>query len=291
MRRVGSADSDIKTPAGISPQSVPGSAEKPPKPSPQAAESTTGKSHEAERRSWREEYQKFAALGRDLKHAARPYAANNGGDNPSGTTDEKLAAAIQVESILCFMLAFIADSKCQSISRQPSDSTGWRSIVAYWHLVTRSAVRYPHLHGLCLLLGAISHETIHALDLERLAVTSLPSEHSPAPTPGSDGNTVTSEESKRQKREFADLKSRLPETYREASRLWLAGQYPETWSHRSKNFSARGSERLRVGRYAGEYFLPLGRASLPLEAVRFGHAFLEEWCEKEGVKWRGKLSL
>ena len=253
-------------------------------------------------------------MGRELKHTAARYTENNTDSqnnkgkqrdkNAPHTDEAKLAAATGIEALLCFILAFLADDQFRSLSRQPPESATWRSIIAYWHAVTRGAASYPHLHALCLFLGAVSHESIHALDLERLAVSALPHEHSPAPTPGSDGNTVTSEESKKYKREFTDLKTRLPESYREANRLWLAGarelpddilakQYPRTWSGRSKSFSSRGHEKMKVGKYAGEYFLTLGRSgsTMPLEAVRFGLAFLQEWCEAEDVEWKGRLVL
>ncbi|KAL1846356.1 hypothetical protein Plec18167_007963 [Paecilomyces lecythidis] len=258
---------------------------------PLSTESRPTHSRDRERRAWRDEYQKYANLGRELKHAASRQ-----------TTDAKLAAATAVEAILCFILAFIADDRCKTITRQVPDSSNWRSILAYWRVVTKNSAAYPHLHGLCLLLGAISHDTIHALDLERLAVSPLPGEHSPVPTPGSDGHTVTADESKKYKTEFLELKTRLPEYYREALRLWLEGarklsdetlkrEFPSTWSKRSGDYLDRGKEPLRLGSYSGRFFLPLGRTTTPLEAVRFGSVLLGEWCQKEGVDWHGRLQL
>ncbi|KAJ9198509.1 hypothetical protein DTO027B5_3467 [Paecilomyces variotii] len=258
---------------------------------PLSRESKPTHSRDRERRAWRDEYQKYAGLGRELKHAASRQ-----------TTDAKLAAATAVEAILCFILAFIADDRCKTITRQVPDSTNWRSILAYWRVVTKNSVAYPHLHSLCLLLGAISHDTIHALDLERLAVSPLPGEHSPVPTPGSDGHTVTADESKKYKSEFLELKARLPEYYKEALRLWLEGarklsdetlkhEFPSTWSKRSGDYLDRGKEPLKLGSYSGRFFLPLGRTTTPLEAVRFGFSVLTEWCQKEGVDWHGRLQL
>ncbi|EFE39813.1 conserved hypothetical protein [Trichophyton verrucosum HKI 0517] len=294
MRRVGSGDSDMKTPSGsatsvkmtqsLSVESHPSSSAQP-----------------SERRGWRDEYQRFVNLGRDLKHASQRNSTHKYSTSHD-IQDDKLSATIAVEALLCFVLAFIAEQRFQSLSRQVGNSTGWRSIIAYWQSVLNRTTSYPHLHGICLLLGAACHDSIHSLDLERLATTPFPDEHSPAPTPGSDGNTVTSEETKKQRREFAELRTRLPESYKVARRLWLEGSrelsdsvltqhYPNTWSKRLKNSADRGREQLKLGEYGGDFYLPLGTASTPLEAVRFAWAFLNEWSEREGVKWKGRLGL
>ncbi|EZF33560.1 hypothetical protein H109_01950 [Trichophyton interdigitale MR816] len=294
MRRVGSGDSDMKTPSGsatsvkmtqsLSVESHPSSSAQP-----------------SERRGWRDEYQRFVNLGRDLKHASQRNSTHKYSTSHD-IQDDKLSATIAVEALLCFVLAFIAEQRFQSLSRQVGNSTGWRSIIAYWQSVLNRTTSYPHLHGLCLLLGAVCHDSIHSLDLERLATTPFPDEHSPAPTPGSDGNTVTSEETKKQRREFAELRTRLPESYKVARRLWLEGSrelsdsvltqhYPNTWSKRLRNSTDRGREQLKLGEYGGDFYLPLGTASTPLEAVRFAWAFLNEWSEREGVKWKGRLGL
>ena len=34
---------------------------------------------------------------------------------------------------------------------------------------------------------------------------------------------------------------------------------------------------------AGKYTLPIGNDTTPIQAVRFGVRFLEEYCEREGV--------
>ncbi|EGE81525.1 hypothetical protein, variant [Blastomyces dermatitidis ATCC 18188] len=306
MRRLGSGDGDSKLPAGLDRgmnTSTPGSAEKAttkhspvtPSDNPQNKPRDT-----AESRSWQEESQKYFNIGRELKRSSQRYPGPHATD-----ADHKLSAAIAVEAVLCFILAFILDDRHRTLNRRLGDSSTWLSIVPYWKMVKGNMDKYPHLHALCSLLGAVFHEIIHGLDLERLAMTALPSDHSPAPTPGSDGNTVTSEESKKQQqhRDFMDLRKRLVDSHREARALWLEGsrklsedvlthQYPETWSKRSMNFSERGREKaLVLGEYSGEYFLPLDRTATPLEAIRFGWVFLTEWTKKERVEWKGQLGL
>ena len=166
----------------------------------------------------------------------------------------------------------------------------------------KNSTPYPALYSLCHILGAVSYDAIHALDLERLAISPIPGEHNAGPTPSNDRDTIVPDEGNRAMKEFLDLKNRLPECFKESQRLWLEGtrqlsedvlasEYPVTWSKRSRNYSKRGREQVKVGEYSGDFFLPLERTSLPLEIVRFGLSMLNEWCIKEGVGWRGRLNL
>ncbi|KAL2836822.1 hypothetical protein BJY01DRAFT_221503 [Aspergillus pseudoustus] len=245
-----------------------------------------------ERRAWKDEYQKFGNLGRELKHAADRHTAKD---------NEKLAAVTAIEAILCFILAFVADDQSKALFRQTGDSSTWLSIIAYWRVVKKHSVPFPPLYSLSLILGAVSYDAIHALDLERLAVTPLPGEHTPVPTPGSDGHTVNSDE-KRGLKDFLELKTRLLEFYKESQRLWLEGSrglsedilsrdFPDMWSKRARSYSEQGKRRLKPGDYSGEIYLPLGKTSTPLEVIRFSCALLREWCSRENISWRGKLDL
>ncbi|KAE8145713.1 hypothetical protein BDV25DRAFT_164042 [Aspergillus avenaceus] len=264
----------------------------PAKQSPSFVNSQSSTFKNGERRAWKDESQKYGNMGRELKHAAKRHTH----------VDEKLAAATAIEAILCFILAFVADDQSKALSRQVGDSSSWLSILAYWGVVKDNSVPFPRLHSLCLILGATSYDAIHALDLERLAVTPLPGENTPVPTPGSDGNTGSVDESKRIRNEFSELKCRLLESYKKSQRLWIEGsqglsedilscEFPDTWSKRSKNSSEQAKRRLKPGDYSGDYFLPLGRIITPVEIARLGYSILKEWCHNEGVEWTGRLNL
>ncbi|EEA22956.1 hypothetical protein TMatcc_001822 [Talaromyces marneffei ATCC 18224] len=305
-QRLADADAEVKTPSSSS-----GGKSLPPKPDKaiqmSPANSDVMRARDQERRSWRDEYTKYTGLGRESKHTADGYSrARATGSDSVSSLGGKLAAASAIESILCFIVAFVANDRHRSIARQIGDSETWRSIIPYWRVVERTTSAYPHLHGLCLVLGAVSRDTINTLDLERLAVCPLPGEQSPVPTPGSDGNTVTSDRNNsnrsHNKKEFLDLRNRLPENHKEANRLWLEGcrklsddvlakEYPETWSSRSRNFTERGHDNFKIGQYAGGFFLPFSRTTTPMETVRFGVALLREWCRKENIDFKARLKL
>ncbi|EAW07971.1 uncharacterized protein ACLA_026930 [Aspergillus clavatus NRRL 1] len=251
-----------------------------------------------ERRAWKDEYQRLGNLGRELKHAAERHTAKDA----ATAADEKVAAVTAIEAIICFILAFVADDQSKSLARQVGDSSTWLSILAYWRVVRKNSIPYPRLHSLCLILGAVSYDAIHSLDLERLAITPIPGDHAPVPTPGSDGLTVTSDENRKAWNAFLELKNRLPECYKESQRLWLEGlqglsedilarEFPETWSKRSKRYSDLAKQRPKIGDYAGEFLVPPGRTTTPVESVRFGHSILREWCIKEDVAWSSRLDL
>ncbi|KAJ5984398.1 hypothetical protein N7481_006497 [Penicillium waksmanii] len=293
-------DGDGKTP--INPTNKRYSTDLGAKGSPSQPES---RSRDSDRRAWRDEFQKFSSIGRELKHASERYTAMTG---PS-IADEKLSVVTAIEAILSFILAFVADNQCKSLARQVGDSSSWVSILAYWRVVRKKSISYPVLHGLSLLLGAVSYDAIHALDLERLAVSSFPGEHTPAPTPGAGGGDSShhptpapSDDYKKAWEKISELRNRLPECYRESQRLWLEGSrglsedvlsqdFPNTWSRRSHNFAERGRIPLRAGEYAGDYFLPLGGTTQPIEIVRFSWSILREWCEHEGIDWNERLVL
>lgn len=297
-----SREADVKTPLSLaSTKGVASSIEKTTKMPSSHADVPTS-SRDDEWRAWREEFQKYTSLGREIKHSVDRLTRAKASSENVTVSDERLQAASGIESIMCFIVAFIADDRSKALARQVGDSDKWRSIIAYWKVVRNNTKRYPHLWGLCSILGAVSHDAINFLDMERLAVCSVPGEQSPVPTPGSDENAFNSEKNKPHKKEFLDLKNRLPENFRDANRLWLEGcrelpddvlttEYPETWAKRSRNFLERGTNKLKVGSYAGEYFLPFGRTTTPMEAVRFGVALLQEWCENEGLTFEPRLKL
>lgn len=250
-----------------------------------------------DRQAWTEEWQKFTGLGRELKHEAARITNKQG----ASLADEKLAAVTAIEALLSFILAFVAHDQASISKRQTGDSSNWLSIVAYWRAVKKSTTQFPVLTDICSLLGAASYGAIHSLDLERLSAMPFPGEHTPTPTPGSDGNASLPDDKKLRK-EFSDLRSRLLECHRQSQKLWLDGtrglsddvlerDFPTSWSQQSRNYSERGRQSLKAGDYSGGYFLPFSGLTPPIEVVRFSWALLKEWCVKQRIDWNGRLGL
>ncbi|KAJ5322989.1 hypothetical protein N7452_011278 [Penicillium brevicompactum] len=250
-----------------------------------------------DRQVWTEEWQKFTTLGRELKHEAARITNKHG----ASSADEKLAAVTAIEALLSFILAFVAHDQAIILKRQTADSSTWLSIVAYWRAVKKSTTQFPVLTDICSLLGAVSYGAIHSLDLERLSSMPFPGEHPPNPTPGSDGNAALQDEKKLRK-DLADLRGRLLESYKHSQRLWLDGtrglsedvlerDFPTSWSERSQNYSERGRPSLKARDYSGSYFLPFSSLTPPIEVVRFSWVLLKEWCSKQRVDWNGRLNL
>lgn len=247
------------------------------------------------RNALKDEFQKYHKLGRDLKHISQRYTRPISED--SINRDEKRGAAVGVESILCFIIAFVIDDKMKCLSGQVGDSANWRSMLAYWQVVEKRTLAFPHLHGLCCILGAVSHDSIHNLDLECLAKISFPLHGQAREGPE---NSCTGFKSS--KKAFIDVRNRLLDSNKGAVKLWLKGtrqlsdeilseNYPSTWSRRCKDFDKRRDNDFRPGNYSGPFFLPMGPLTTPLEAVRFAFTFLREWTANNDLNWNSSLDL
>ena len=58
------------------------------------------------------------------------------------------------------------------------------------------------------------------------------------------------------------------------------------------NGGGKNREKLIAKQYREEgYYLPMGPTSSILEVVRFGVRVLDEWTEKAGVEWEGRMGI
>lgn len=309
MRRVESSDGlDARTPtAGMTRQSTPGSTEKPHtsnRPSSPSDMSSVPSNRDDVRRAWKTLNTQYYELGRKLKHEGQSLLQQE-------PPDQKQGVLLHIEALLCFML----NQTALSYANNGSDP-GWRTILPYLIFIHRISTPFPPLHGLVSQLGAVCRQIISKFDLDRLAREPLPDDHTTAPsapTPGSDGNTKTSntsnEDSDKARRRWTTLRTDLTDNAREVQRSWLDGyrqlspeilkqDFPDTWARRCRDSSlkAAGVERLSPGDLGKGYFLPLDANSMPIEAVRFARGVLGEWGARE-VKggdlrgWRCRVEL
>ena len=292
MLRVESTDgiaADAPTPTGdkarvSTPQPLP-------KPSPQPPNGSSA-SRQEERQQWTNLNEKFFKLGRELKH--------EGTDKLPREGDGKSARAVLllIDALLCFMVNIAAQSQAR-----PGSDPGWRSIILYHIFVFRASRKFPQLHALVVQLGAVCRQLVHKYDMDRLGKDPLPEEYcNSAPTPGSDGNTRTTEDTESYKVRYLDFKSELVTNARELQTAWLDSsrllpldllrrEYPKVWSRRAKDPSVRLQEKPTPSKIAQDFYLPIDTNTTAFEAVRFGVTFLEEWAQREKVDWKTRIDL
>ena len=274
-------------------------------------------------RAWKNENGRLLDLGRTLKHDADVYYKSTDPVVKADRKKEYHAIATSVETVLTYMLGFTALDESDRIAKRvhPETST-WKSLLPYIGHVKNVTLGHTNLHGLVLQLEAICRAYIGTLDLERLVTEPIPfsvpankPEDVPTPaaekdkdavdatTTASEGPTTDPVEAAIQKarQAFVDLRNSVISNSREASKLWLEGtfelpvedlqrSFSKTWKA-SARAPEKGREKLAVGVYKGEYYLPLGSTSSPVEGVRAGYGVLGEWCTRENVDWKGKLGL
>lgn len=330
MRRIESGDGDAKTPQGrVGTPTAPGSAEKINRNGRSASNTSSATSNSLSGRAeehalWRAEHKKYVELGRTLKHNADPLINNKDEQTIVDPKDEKVGLAIAIETVICYMLAFISTDEASRINKTPRDLKGWETLPPYLLYLKPKVDRYPFLAGLCVQLEAVCRDNIHSANLERLDREPLPTpaaEANRVPTPGADGDTAAAETSAKvsQYRTYMAFKSEAVDNARCAQKLWVEGTsklsvaalqqfFPATWEAKANlplawTFEAtangtaktsatdRTTEKLVPGKWAGDFYLPLSCSSLAIEGARAGYSLLKEWCDIEGVRWEGKLRL
>ena len=291
MRRVESTDggTDPATPGDRGHVSTPlGSdrASMPPKPSP--APSSTPSVKEEDRQAWNKVNRKYFQLGRTIKHEGQAL----------GDKDSSKSVALMIEALLCFMINLASQEHAR-----PGVEPGWRTILPYHIFVFRVSRQFPLLHGLVVQLGGVCRQLIHNHDMDRLGRDPLPDDHlGSAPTPGSDGNTKTAEDGEKYKKKYLEFRDELVQNAKELQTAWLDGsrassleqvqrEFPETWSHRSKDVRRRGLKKPTPSKMATGYYLPLDPASTAFEAAQYGLTVLGEWANNEEVDWRPQIEL
>ncbi|KAL2439373.1 hypothetical protein ABEF95_007045 [Exophiala dermatitidis] len=297
MKRIESSEGlDVPTPSADRVRvSTPLTVPKPsPKPSPQPPVSSHGRPEE--RQQWTDLNDKFFALGRTLKHEGSSLLSQP--DVESRSSQSAKAIITLTEGLICFMINIAANSYVR-----PGADPGWRSIILYHISIYRASRPFLHLHGLVVQLGAVCRQQIQKYDMERLARDPLPEDYcNSAPTPGSDGNTKTNEDSVKYKKRYVEFKDELVHNARELQTAWLDGsrylplevlrrEYPKTWSKRMVDTSSRLQEKPTPSKIPKHFCLPLDPNTTAFEAARFAVAFLEEWAEKEKIDWKTRIDL
>ena len=292
MNRIRSSDSDVKTPLGSLRSSTPTTIPEGRPPSSTSSSTNGGGSSKSEEiTALKQESTRFQDLGRKLKHESK----NLMGMSNATAKDNKESAALAVESILCFMLAFrLLDELNRSTSRSTNtgDRSSWRSLLPLLGQTRRSTAAYPYILGLTCQIEAVCRDLIHELDVEQLCGNRLLSEPVDSPS---------------RRKELATLRDDLLENMRQSSRMWAQGldklskeslrkDFREIWDAQAKapvmHSPGKNREKLVARQYREEgYYLPLGPTSSIMEVVRFGLKVLDEWTEKEGLEWQSRMGI
>lgn len=251
-------------------------------------------SKEQERAAWHALSEQYFALGRMIKREATGISQ----DNEVTRKESALSVILLIEALLCFMV-----NHCAEMHHRSNQDPGWQNLLPYHIFVFRAARKFPHLHGIVTQLGAVCRQYIHKFDLDKLAKEPLPEEHiGSAPTPGSDGNTKTTEDVEKYRKKYLDFRDQLVLNSKELQTAWMDGsrelsldvierEYPKTWSRRARDSSMRGVVRQSPSKISDDYFLPLDANATAFEAARFTLAFLEEWADREGVEWATRMNF
>ncbi|KAF2397058.1 hypothetical protein EJ06DRAFT_559187 [Trichodelitschia bisporula] len=286
MARTGSADSSVSTPkrAYATPGGPPASA----KDSTKSAGTGVG-ARTAKLDSWS---RKWNDLGRTLKRDHQ--ALVNEGKGKSA-----VAAAVGLECVLAYMLAFTSRDALMRLRRQPSDiETSWLTLLPLYRQIG-SCITVRPLQGLHAYLGVAICARIAGGVSDRVRASSS-SADAESPASKLDGQSQTQSQASAaaaptgaNAKLLADTWAQLLGYAREAEgKLGLEEVmecFPETWRARSRNV---GGERLGEGEsVAGPWAFPVGVGSEPVQVVRFGVRLLGEWRKVEGVPGQGKVVL
>ncbi|OMP85723.1 hypothetical protein BK809_0004394, partial [Diplodia seriata] len=228
---------------------------------------------------------KFNELGRRLKHESQGLCDPR---NHPSLRERKRGAVMSIECILSYMTAYYSSDYKAHLSHHPTDlNASWRTLFPLFRFFKNNCQEFPHLEGLRLQLGAIICGRI---------TTIVAAQRPSQPGDGGDKNAFTAEKALSTMSEYmqnmvalvAESRSKLP--FED-----LIAHYPKTWDGRARGEDVEGDprswEKLEVGSLEGNYHLPLGPDTSPIQAVRMGIVFLNEWMVKEHVDYKLQIRL
>lgn len=240
-----------------------------------------GRPNEAQ--MWYTHSRKFNDLGRRLKHEAQ--ALCDPRSQPS-LRDRKRGAAMSIECILTYMAAYYCMDYKSHLQHHQSDlNNSWRTLFPLFRFFKNNCQEFPHLEGLRLQLGAIICARIATIVAQR-----------PPPSASDDKNGLTNDKAISIMGEniqtmatlVAESRSKLPFDT-------IISTYQKTWDGRARGVDAecdpRSWEKHEPCSLEGSYSLPLGADTSPVQAVRMGIIFLDEWMSKENVDYKMQLKL
>ncbi|TKA71009.1 hypothetical protein B0A49_09346 [Cryomyces minteri] len=305
MKRIDSSESLVRTPQNLTDAPTSGGTQVSGTTRPSPA---SGKGRTAESQAWDAENVRLRALGGELKHAAQSIQKSVKEGEKLPDKEAKLVAVTALESLLTYFLAFTAQENSLLCRAYPANDSAWHNLHGFYHYVRRTCEPFPHLKGLAYQLGFVYHAHITSILAKRPPTADLTASTNPvsaavaannrAATPASTTSnfsniSIATTATPIPPPIYATLASmhsyaatgfaRLPTTA-------LIAAYPATWKAQAAPDDA--PETCKPGEYKGAFALPLGVQSSPLQAVRMGVLFLDEWVRiKLGGEYKFRLQL
>lgn len=243
---------------------------------------------------------KYNKLGRKLKHENQDIFQN------SKRTDEdyKRAALTGLECILSYMLAYaLGDARRRLEGKACELYSTWISMVPLFHHLGGSTRRFADLKGLHAYLGIAINSKIHGALIDKESRSSsnhLSAVESPQGGPASSEASSAGLASgvnpdvKNKTDSWKAIIEHSQEAKKSLPSRTLEKKFPGTCE--SGSLDGEGDGEKLVGEkgeplFDGEYSLPIGPESTPIQAIRFGVSLVSEWCKVEKVQYEAQLKL
>ena len=313
MRRIGSSEGDVKTPLGAARGNTPIATSAPDRINREGRSASSASSNNLDPvggdriATMKAEQSKFASLGRSLKHSVQKLLPTES-DFKEDTAATRQGAAIALEALLSFLLSFVISDELKRSYGTVPDAFGWRSSLGFFSYVKQVTQLFSPLRGLVYQLEGICRDTITLCDAQRLErdafLSSVLDDNRPSTANSNPALSPSAVEKGKARTEFAKFRGEHVDNLRAAQQNWQVGYsklpvrdlqrlFPDAWAKAAAVPGlGKGKDEVIPGKYMdGPFYLPLGPASSGIEAIRAGWLILEEWCNKEGVKWENKLGM
>ncbi|TID20206.1 hypothetical protein E6O75_ATG07666 [Venturia nashicola] len=243
---------------------------------------------------------KYNKLGRKLKHENQDIFQH------SKRTDEdhKRAALTGLECILSYMLAYsLGDARRRLEGKACEFYSTWISMLPLFHHLGGSTRRFADLKGLHAYLGIAINSKIHGALIEKESRSSsnhFSTVESPQGGPayseasGAGHTSGVNPDVKNKSDSWKALIEHSQEAKRSLPSKTLEKKFPGTCE--SGSLDGEGDGEKLVGEkgeplFDGEFSLPIGPESTPIQAIRFGVSLVSEWCKVERVQYETQLKL
>lgn len=193
------------------------------------------------------------------------------------------------------MAAYYAQDQSLQLQGRPTGvELTWKTLLPLCSSYGRLTKDFQHLDGFRSYLGAVIAATICALVAPRapnpkahdspheLSVAELTKQH----TQLTENLGLLADHYTKHSRHASDARAALPMAVLEKT-------YTKTFAGAETDTKlAKVPEKVNAARlHQGPYFLPIGSDTTPIQAVRFGLAFLGEYCERERIDHKLKVNL